>query len=376
MARHQIRQRGVFERPKDSGVWWIRYFVHGRECREKVGAKSAAVARYQQRKVEAREGRLPSRATIPYGASGCFDDFVREFLENERLRLRAYEEYKRHGSVWIERFGSRALRNILPLDIQTWATRRRQEVAPATVNRELSFLRRIFNVAIANGLVEKNPVKQINFYREPSGRVRWLTDEEEARLRQEIGEKRWPLVAFAVHTGLRQAEQFGLRWKDVDLQNAVLTIPRSKHGGVRHVPLGETALAILREAPSRLHSTYVFPSATGETPLNATNFRQRVFEPAIRRAGIADFRWHDLRHTFASRLVMRGADLRTVQELLGHKTLTMTLRYAHLAPAHLQSAVRLLDSPGELRNEERTGTKTGTSGQRSAQVKPLPRRKC
>jgi site-specific recombinase XerD len=373
--RAEKKIRGVFERPIGSGVWWICYFVNGRKFRERAGSKSEAVARYQLRKTQAREGRLPNRATIPYGASGRFDDFVHEFLENERLRIRAYEEYARHGRVWIERFGSRALRNILPLDIQTWATRRRQEVAPATVNRELSFLRRIFNVAIANGLVEKNPVKQIKFYREPSGRVRWLADEEEARLREEIGEKRWPLVAFAVHTGLRQGEQFNLRWKDVDLQNGVLTIPRSKHGGVRHVPLSETALTILRDAPSRLHSAYVFPSTTGQTPLNATNFRQRVFEPALRRAGIADFRWHDLRHSFASRLVMRGADLRTVQELLGHRTLAMTIRYSHLAPAHLQSAVRLLDAPGKVQNEERSDTETDTAPAATRRVRALPRRK-
>jgi hypothetical protein len=111
--------------------------------------------------------------------------------------------------------------------------------------------------------------------------------------------------------------------------------------------------AILRAIPSRLRSEWVFPSETGETPLNAKNYLHRVFEPALRRIKIENFRWHDLRHTFASRLVMRGADIRSVQELMGHKTIAMTLRYAHLSTAHRLAVVRLLDAP----SDGQTGTK-------------------
>jgi len=127
---------------------------------------------------------------------------------------------------------------------------------------------------------------------------------------------------------------------------------------VRHVPLNDTAVAILRALPSRFQGGYVFPSATG-TPLNGPNLLNRVFLPALRDVGIEDFRWHDLRHTFASRLVMKGVDLRTVQELLGHKTLVMTLRYAHLAPAHLHDSVKVLDAG-------RTAPKTAPRARRAA----------
>src|SRR5207253_4154094 len=155
--------------------------------------------------------------------------------------------------------------------------------------------------------------------REPSGRVRFLSDEEEVALREKIGGKDWPAVAFALNTGLRRGEQFNLRWENVNLANRVLTIPRSKHGGARHVQLNDTAMAILRALPSRFHSRWVFPSATGKTPTNVSNFLHRVFIPAVRHAGVEDFRWHDLRHTFASRLAMAGVELLSIKELLGHK---------------------------------------------------------
>jgi integrase len=342
MARSSAKkQRGVYEHPVGSGVWWVQYFVDGRRRREKVGGRQAAVQRYQQRKTEVREGRLPTPLR-----NVAFDTFVNDYLAGEKRRLRAYSEYERHGRVWIERFGSRPLRSIIPLDVQGWATRRREEVEPATVNRELSFLRRVFNVALANELVERNPVRSVKLFREPSGRVRYLSEAEETKLKSEVDAVRWRLIAFAVNTGLRQAEQFHLKWEHVNFRSRVLTVPRSKHGGARHVPLNDTAMAVLRALPSRFKGGFVFPSRTGKTPINATNFRQRVFNPAVVEAGIENFRWHDLRHTFASRLAMAGVDLNTIRELMGHKTLAMTLRYSHLSPNHLHNAVKQLDSSG------------------------------
>jgi integrase len=126
------------------------------------------------------------------------------------------------------------------------------------------------------------------------------------------------------------------------------------------VYLNDTVLEILRTLQSRLKSDYLFPSSTGATPLDSQNFMNRVFVKAVKDADLARFRWHDLRHTFASRLVMKGVDLRTVQELLGHKTLTMTLRYAHLSPAHQLEAVKRLDEP------------TGTSPKEPEQTAPNP----
>jgi integrase len=173
--------------------------------------------------------------------------------------------------------------------------------------RELQFLKHLFNVAIADGKADVNPVKAVKLFKENNQRVRFLTDDEETALHNTIGEEEWPMVAVAIHTGLRQAEQFKLRWEHVDFVTDLLTVPRSKHGETRRAPMNDTVRDVLRALPSRLKSPYVFPSATDETPLDARNYMNRVFNKALRVARIEDFTWHCLRHTFASRLVMTAS---------------------------------------------------------------------
>jgi integrase len=345
--------RGIFERPKDSGVWWVRYAdEHGREHREKVGPKGLAGKVYQKRKNEIQERRFfPERIRrreIPLAA------MIDDYLKREEGRLRWLDHYVRYGKLWKAAFARKTLREILPGDVERYAAKRRAEgLAPASVNRELAFLRRVFNVAIEDGKAETNPVRPKMFARENNQRVRYLTDAEEQRLQQTLDESAWQLVAIALKTGLRRSEQFTLRWEHVDFRAGVLTVPRSKSGKARHVPMNDDVRAILRALPSRLTSAWVFPSSTGETPLDAQNFYNRVFVPALKRAGITGFTWHSCRHTFASRLVMAGVDLRTVQELLGHQNPIMTQRYAHLSPEHQLAAVQRL-------NAKPTGTATGT----------------
>jgi site-specific recombinase XerD len=121
--------------------------------------------------------------------------------------------------------------------------------------------------------------------------------------------------------------------------------------------MNDRVIEILRALPSRLKSEWVFPSATGTTPIDGNNFTKRVFNPAVKKAEIENFQWHDLRHTFASRLVMKGNDLRTVQELMGHKKIEMTLRYSHLSPKHKMDAVQTLIKD---KNEGQTSTSTDT----------------
>jgi len=341
------RDRGIFERPPGSGVWYARYKdEHGRLHKEKVGPKGLAQKVYQKRKTQIAERRFfPERFKR---RDVLLADYVTDFLrERVEGRLRNVKHYAQYSVRWKNALSGKTLRQVMPEDVARYVARRRAAgKAPATVNRELSFLRRLYNVAIKDRLAETNPVTPDLFFKENNQRVRFLTDDEEARLMSKLpasGDRSMLLVAL--HTGLRRGEQFQLRWCDVDFTTGIITVPRSKHGEARRIPTNDTVRATLGALPSRMRSAWVFPSDTGETPRDGQNFVNRVFRPALAEAGIDDFHWHDLRHTFASRLAMAGVDLNTIRELMGHKTLAMTLRYAHLSPAHQLDAVQRLNRP-------------------------------
>jgi len=193
--------------------------------------------------------------------------------------------------------------------------------------------------------------------------VRYLTDDEEAKLRVRVGEDHWPVVELALNTGLRRAELFGLRWGNVDFKTNVLTIPRAKAGRARRVPMNSRVRDLLRALPSRLKGDWVFPQRQRRDGTGFSELHEPRFHSCGERRRDQDFRWHDLRHTFASRLVMKGVDIRTVQELLGHADIRMTLRYSHLSPAHLLDAVEKLA-------EKESGTGSGTSDSSEQNLAP------
>ena len=150
------------------------------------------------------------------------------------------------------------------------------------------------------------------------------------------------------YTGLRLSQQYGLLWENVSLPLRMLTIVRSKNGTMRHVPLNQAAAQVLEELRERPNGSEFVCGGARES--------RRWFEPALADAKVANFSWPCLRHTFASRLVMAGIDLRTVQELFGHKTIAMTGRYSHLAPKHTLAAVERLDAPTESPTDTTTDT--------------------
>jgi site-specific recombinase XerD len=225
-------------------------------------------------------------------------------------------------------------------------------------------LKLTYRLAEKNRKIKSNPARLLRMHKENNARVRYLNQykplpaktnylkdmkTEEERLRAVISHEypyHLPEFEIALHTGVRRSEQYRLEWANVDFAHRVLTIVQSKHGETRHVGLNSIALAIFQflqgRKPERDH---VFLSMRGDTPLTKN---RHWFEDAVSKAGLKDFTWHDLRHTFASRLTMAGVDLRTVQDLMGHKTIQMTCRYTHLAPAHQLAAVeRLISAPAE-----------------------------
>jgi len=179
-------------------------------------------------------------------------------------------------------------------------------------------------------------------------------------------------IVLAVHTGLRRGSPFKLRWDQVDLANNVIRIPRTKSGRPLSLPLNATAQRTLKslQADRNPASPWVFPHKSGPNVGEPVQDIKNGFHAALEAADIQGCTWHDLRHTFASWLMMRGASLRSVAELLGHQSLKMTMRYAHLSPAFLSAEVSLLDPPPNSRKkgEQAKRARKGQGGVESDQL--------
>lgn len=214
--------------------------------------------------------------------------------------------------------------------------------SPGTVNRYLAALSHAFTTAVKEwGWLDASPVRKVSKLKEPSGRVRFLTDDERARLLEACRASRnrylYPAVVLALSTGMRQGELLRLTWADIDFERHVIVLHETKSGERRAVPLEGHALTVIHELSKvrRIDTPLVFP---GRKPGTSMGVRTS-WEHGLRRAGIEDFRWHDLRHSTASYLAMNGASLAEIAEVLGHKTFQMVKRYAHLSEQHTARVV-------------------------------------
>ena len=185
--------------------------------------------------------------------------------------------------------------------------------------------------------IDRNPAARIRRKSEGGGRVRFLSDGEEARLRDAI-ERRFPEflphLLLSIHTGMRMSEQYGVHWNEVEFERRQIHLPKTKNGDPRTIPLNSVSLEALgqfRGKPKEPGTAPVFPTLRGSGTLQGS---RGWFPTALEEAEITTYSWHCNRHTFASRLVMAGVDLRSVAGLLGHGTLQMVMRYSHLAPEH------------------------------------------
>ena len=236
-------------------------------------------------------------------------------------------------------FKGKYLYEITTEKIEEFKAERSKTVAPATVNRELATLGTMLNKAVAWGKLEKSPAQNVKFLREPKGRLRYLEIAEIQRLIINCSDKLRPIVILALNTGMRRGEILGLKWKDnIDFQREIIRITDTKNGEVKTLPMNATVKQTLMKISRNPNSPFVFCGKDGQ-PYHDI---RKSFFTALKEADIMDFRFHDLRHTYASQLVMSGIDINTTRELLGHKDLRMTLRYAHLSPDHKKRATDLL----------------------------------
>jgi integrase len=318
-----------------NGNWFIDYYFNGRRKREKVGtSKTLAEIVLKKRKVEIAEGKF---LDIRREHKIKFEDFANEYLEihckpnnkswhkSDYFNLESLKKY----------FGNKYLSEITPKDIELYRAERMKKVSKSTINRVLSCFGSLYNRAIEWGKVTDNPMSKVKPFKVPEKRIRYLEKEEINKLLAHCCEHLKPIVIVALHTGMRKGEILNLKWRDIDIKRNIIHLYDTKNGEKREVPMNEivqkTVIGVLKNPESQ----YVFCNNLGK-PYGDV---KKSFWTALKKAGIVNFRFHDLRHTFASQLVMSGVDLNTVRELLGHKSIEMTLRYSHLSPDHKKRAV-------------------------------------
>jgi len=328
---------------RKDGNWFIDYYVRGRRKREKIGAsKKLADQVLAKRKVEIAENKYLDVRSQPRIR---FEEMAEEYLGryskvNKKSWERDVVSVKRLNCL----FEGKYLSEIKPRMIEDYKAKRLDDgVTPCTVNHELACMKGMFTKAIEWGKATENPVKKVKFFKENNQRVRFLEKDELKLLLDGCREPVKSIIIFAVNTGMRLSEITNLEWADVDLARKLVTVKNTKNGEMRYIPVSDALADVLKNRRARNSDNYpyVFGNLSGERYRRFTI--SHWFSQLVKKAGINNFRFHDLRHTFASHLVMAGADIMTVKELLGHKTLTMTLRYSHLSPNFKRQAIELLN---------------------------------
>lgn len=382
----------IYQRGKN---WYIDFTFHGERIREMIGpSRKGAEKVIAKRKAEIAENKFLDVRKEPDPIS--FYDFAKEYLQWAKANKKP-SSYIRDLSLMRQlnsEFEKKSIQEITTWQIEKYKARRREEIkrpdaamgsfkeigkdgeekeifyvdyrnragervrktfnsnredarmflersnsplSPASVNRELALLKHMYSKAIEWGKVKETPAKKAKLLKGEVKRVRFLLPAEIQRLLSNCADHLKPIVTAALHTGMRKGELLGLKWNQVNFEQGIITLEDTKNHERRDIPMNNTVKNTL-EGIER-NGENVFCNGEGQTFANV----RKSFDTAVRKSRITDFRFHDLRHTFASNLVMEGVDIMTVKELMGHKDLTMTLRYAHLAPNHKTRAINLLD---------------------------------
>ncbi|MDD5008170.1 MAG: site-specific integrase [Syntrophorhabdaceae bacterium] len=324
---------GIFQK-KDN--WYIDYYVNGRRKREKIGpSKKLAGDVLHKRKIEIAENRF---LDIRREKKVRFGDFTKTYLE---LHCKANKKSWKKDITLLRTltkyFGNKCLYEIAALSIEEFKNEQSKVSAPATVNRKLTCLKHLLKKAVEWGKLGDNPARNIKLLRENNQRLRYLEKEEIKKLVDACSAHLRPIVIVGLNTGMRKSEILCLKWRDIDFEKGIIYLRDTKNGDNREVYLNELAKKALIAVRKHPNSPYVFCGPNGKPYTNV----RRSFFTALKKCGINDFHFHDLRHTFASQLVMAGIDLNTVRDLMGHKSIEMTLRYAHLSPDHKKRAIEI-----------------------------------
>lgn len=348
------KERGVYEYPVGSGIWWCQYFDHGKRRRERAGTKTDAGKLYRKRRTELLTGdKLPELRRKKVTMGDLADLALAYACEHNK----SVRDYVTKAALLKAAIGTRVADEIGPDEISDWIKSRK--VTDATFNRYKAFVSLCYKEGIRLGKVKTNTARLITQRREPKGRKRFLSRAEYADLLAAIKDPNHAEEFMtSVLSGMRLAEQFTVEWQQVDFDRNEINLTKTKNGEDRTVMMNSQVRQILearKERTKAKRKDRVFPRQ-GET------FDTRSwFHPAMEEAEIEDYVWHCNRHTFCSWLAIAGVPLKTIQELAGHKTISITAQYAHLCPDHKQTEVeKMLTAPPKNVVAFRGATHTAT----------------
>ena len=341
--------KGIYQRKgKKDITYYIRYQFHGKDIKEPVGKKSLGCTKeWAKDALKARLGEIAqgrfnlakTRKPVPFS---CLMERYREWAASNK---QAWDEEKYVLGMFAKRFGDTPLSQMTTWQIEKWKAERRKEVKPGTVNRQLTVIKHMFRMAIEWGLTTNNPASAVKRFPVNDQRTRFLGVEEVPKFLNRCEEQLtspWllPLVTLAIHTGMRQGELLGLKPENVDVEQWTVTVLQTKTLRIKTIALNEPAKEAMQWFLEHRYGEYLVMWPWGERIGRTTIYD--AFKKACKDAEITDFRFNDLRHTFASHLVMEGTDLVTVKELMGHTNINMTVRYSHLVQEHKAQAVARL----------------------------------
>jgi len=335
-----------------NGKWYIDFTFNRKRIRRFGGyTKEQARNRLAKMRLEKLDEQLgfkkPEREDI------SFEQFSKDFIDlyskqNKKSWGRDETSLKNLKPF----FKGKMLRDVGPELVERYKAKRKTEVSPATVNREIAFLKTMFNKAVEWGRLELSPLKNVKKFKEDNGRERILTNEETIRLVEAANGHLRPILIIALNTGMRRGEILGLRWENVILSKRCIHIEDSKAGKPRSIPMNGLVIEAMSIIPQ--NSEYVFYNPRTKGPIQDV---KTAFKATCEKMRIKGLRFHDLRHTAATRMVEAGVDLVTVSKILGHSSIQMTMRYAHPTPENMRRAVEKL---GEFYEQTRQKVDTPT----------------
>jgi integrase len=339
---------GVYERKGRPG-FWISYVDEFGKRQQKYGGPTLTQAREKREEIRTRvrEVRVAMANGEPLPTEDTFGSVAQRYLQFQKKRCSAGElsaqEMRRQEGIVLKHlvpfFGGIKIKTIRPSKVNAYVEARTGQVSAGTIIKETNVLKHLFGVACDRWeIIPSNPARRVKMPEAPEGRTRHLQPKELHRLLTACPPWLRPIVGLAVSTGMRRGELMRIQWKDVDTAGGRILLSLTKNGKPRFAYLNQLSMQVIDSlSPAdRSPNETLFP---GITPAQVTV----AFIRASQAAEIEDFSLHDLRHTFASQLRMKGADLHTVGQLLGHKDLRMTARYSHLNPEYLGAAAGKLD---------------------------------